>query len=207
MPAMNPMPSTKGRTETVTAEEFSSIFRAVSRRSRSGIRNRALFTVLNRAGLRLQEALDLTPRDLDLDAGTVNVRRGKGGTQGIVGMDDAACTVVARWMDVRARIGIGGRAPVFCLIEVGKQGKPLDQSYVRKALRVAAKCAGVESRVHPHCLRHSMASELVAEGVALTTVQAQLGHQNAAVTDKYLRRIAPVELVNAMRAREWSVEG
>lgn len=31
--------------------------------------------------------------------------------------------------------------------------------------------------------------------------------QEVAVTDRYLCRIAPVELVTAMRAREWSVDG
>jgi site-specific recombinase XerD len=45
-----------------------------------GDRARALIAVLWRAGLRIQEALDLTEPDLDPRRGPVLVRRGKGGT-------------------------------------------------------------------------------------------------------------------------------
>ena len=45
----------------------------------TGLRNRALLTVLYRAGLRISEALELRPKDLDLISGTVRVLCGKGG--------------------------------------------------------------------------------------------------------------------------------
>ena len=44
--------------------------------------------------MRLGEALNLYPRDLDPDAGTVNVRRGKGGKQRTIGLDPTAFAVI-----------------------------------------------------------------------------------------------------------------
>jgi integrase/recombinase XerD len=68
--------------------------------------------------------------------------------------------------------------------------------------RLAVK-EGIEKRVHPHGLRHTHAAELAAEAVPLNLVQAQLGHSSLATTDRYLRHIAPAQLIEAMRARSW----
>jgi site-specific recombinase XerD len=120
-----------------------------------------------------------------------------------VGIDEAAGAMVQHWIDSRKELGVSGKNPVFCLITTGKIGQPLDPSYVRHALKKAAVKAGIGKRVHPHSLRHSMASDLLSEGHNLTLIQAQLGHSTVATTDRYLRKIAPHELVAAMRARPW----
>jgi site-specific recombinase XerD len=108
--------------------------------------------------------------------------------------------VLERWLDRRRALAIGGRAPLFCTLA----GRALKPSYARMLLpRLAAK-AGIEKRVHPHGLRHTHA-ELAAEGMPLNLVQAQLGHSSLATTDRYLRHIAPAQLIEAMRARSWSL--
>lgn len=53
-----------------------------------------MFALTYRAGLRLQEALDLQPRDVDLDAGSINVREGKGTKQRMVGVDPGAVALL-----------------------------------------------------------------------------------------------------------------
>ena len=55
--------------------------------------------------------------------------------------------------------------------------------------------------VHPHALRHSLASALAMEGKPLPTITAQLGHSSTAVTDRYLAKIAPADLVIQIRDR------
>ena len=64
-----------------------------------------------------------------------------------------------------------------------------------------AQRAGIERRVHPHALRHSLASALAMEGKPLPTFTAQLGHSSTAVTDRYLAKIAPADLVAQVRDR------
>ena len=58
-------------------------------------------------------------------------------------------------------------------------------------------------RVHPHGLRHTHAAELAAENVPINVIQAQLGHSNAATTSRYIQHIAPQQLINTIRKREW----
>ena len=64
---------------------------------------------------------------------------------------------------------------------------------------------GMEKRVHPHGLRHTMAFELMMEGVPVPIIQQQLGHASLATTDRYLRHLAPRDVVMAMQQREWTV--
>ena len=66
------MAATKGKrpAEVLTEAEVRSLLAACSRRAPTGIRDRALLTVLYRAGLRIEEALDLKPADVDPDRGT-----------------------------------------------------------------------------------------------------------------------------------------
>jgi site-specific recombinase XerD len=199
-------PSTKGcryPVELLTTKEIERLLGQFSRRSPSGMRNQALVVTLWRAGLRLQEALDLRPRDLDLDAGTINVQRGKGGKQRIVAMDPTAMAVVAQWMARRAKLGAGRAAPLFCQISTGAVGKPMSPSYVRTALKRAADRAGIDKRVHPHQLRHVMATSLAREQFPLRLVQQQLGHSSLATTERYLAKLAPEELAAAMGRRQW----
>jgi site-specific recombinase XerD len=188
--------------EILTTAEANALLAACSSRAPTGIRNRALLAVLYRSGLRVGEALALRPADVDLEAGTIRVLRGKGGKARTVGIDAQACSVVARWLDRRRTSGTPRTAPLFCTLA----GEPLSDRYVRAMVKRMAERAGIQKRVHPHALRHTHASELAAEGVPMNLLQAQLGHSSLATTDRYVRHIAPAQLVQAIRAREWVVD-
>ena len=79
--------------------------------------------------------------------------------------------ILLRWVEKRQQMGINGRARLFCTL----QGRPLYPSYVRTMLARVADRAGVDKRVHPHGLRHSMAFELMWEGTPVPIIQAALG--------------------------------
>jgi len=181
--------------EPLRPEEVAELLKAASGRAPTGIRNRALLAVLYYAGLRVGEALALELRDLDLEAGTINVRRGKGSRQRTVGLNPAALAHLERWLDRRRDLGFNGRRPIFCTL----QGEPLSARYVRQALARYAERAGIEKRVHPHGLRHSHAAHLAMAGVPVHVIQKQLGHSSLATTGLYLDEIAPAEVVDAVR--------
>jgi len=69
--------------------------RACSRYAPTGLRNRALIALLYRAGLRINEALSLYPKDLDLNDGCIRVLNGKGGRSRTVGLDPGAAAVIS----------------------------------------------------------------------------------------------------------------
>jgi site-specific recombinase XerD len=195
------IPANKGKTykaEPLSEAEVQALLRQCSRRYPTGVRNRALITILYRAGLRVSEALDLKPADVDTGRGTVRVLHGKGDKARVVGLDDGALAVIEAWLEVRRRRGIrGGR--LFCTLE----GGPVSGSYVRAMLRRVAGRAGLEKRVHPHGLRHTFAAELLEEGVDVVTIQKALGHRWLNTTQVYLEHISPAAVVAAGRARQW----
>lgn len=198
-------PANKNRrypAEILTDAEVQRLIAACSHRAPTGIRNRALIVLLYRGGLRVSEALALMPKDLDVDAGTVRVLRGKGSKARTIGLDAAAFTFIQRWMDARRSRGINGHAPLLCTLKA----EPLKDAYVRALFKRLGEKAGIEKRVHPHGLRHSHAAQLAAEGVPMNIIQAQLGHSSLATTSRYLAHIAPQQLIEAMKRREWDVK-
>ena len=194
--------STRRPAEILTDDDAIALIRACSRRGSAGIRNAALIAVLWRAGLRLGEALDLKPRDLDLDHATLRVRHGKGDRSRTVGLDEQTIALVARWTDRRAKLGINGRAALFSTLN----GTRLDQSYVRHALSRLREKAGLERRAHAHGLRHSFAAGLAREGVPMNVIRDSLGHSSLSTTDRYLRDIAPQHVIDTMRRRDWAAD-
>ena len=185
--------------EVLTEAVVIVLIRACSARAPTGVRNRALIAVLWRSGLRISEALALELRDIDLDAGTLRVRHGKGDKSRTVGVDEQTAALLARWLDRRKKIGAGARAPIFCTLQGGR----IDSSYVRRLLPRLARKAGIDRRVHAHGLRHTYASELAREGTAINVIRDALGHTSLAVTDRYLRDVAPTHVIDTMRARRW----
>ena len=198
------IPANKGRKlppEPLTESEVKALIRACSQRAVTGVRNRALIVVLYRAGLRISEALALTPKDLDPLASTIRVLHGKGDKCRVAGLDAGAWAIVELWLNRRTASGINSRAPVFCTL----QGKSMKTAYVRKLLPRLARKAGIEKRVHAHGLRHTFAYELAGEGTPLHLIQSQLGHSSLATTDRYVRHLNPAAVVEAMKSRTWSL--
>src|SRR3954464_11954908 len=163
-----------------------------------GDRARGLIAVLWRAGLRIQEALDLGELDLDARRGSVLVRSGKGGRRREVGMDSWGFEQLEPWLRARPTMPVG---PLFCVIKGRTRGRAWHASAARAALRRRAARAGVRRRFAPHQLRHAHALELLREGVPLNVIQRQLGHRNLGVTSIYLQGIDPDEIIQTVHAR------
>jgi integrase/recombinase XerC len=64
-----------------------------------------------------------------------------------------------------------------------KTGKPLTS--IRKSLQNVAETAGIKERIYPHLLRHSAATQMIADGSDIRKVQGFLGHQDITMTQRY----------------------
>lgn len=195
--------STKGRrfpVEILSAEEVRAILAAAGRRRGAcGIRDRALVATLYRGGLRISEALDLMPKDIDLSTGAVAILDGKGHRARTVAVDGETVALIELWLASRAAKGLTGRQTLFCTLE----GKPMSGVQVRQHLKALAMKAGIEKRVHPHGFRHSRAVDLMRNGVDVKKIQQALGHGSLATTDTYLSHVAPLDVLDAMRSGTW----
>jgi integrase/recombinase XerC len=114
--------------DLLTAGEIERLMRACSNRAPTGIRNRALIAVAWRSGLRIGEVLALRSKDIDLDSGTLVVQHGKGDKRRVVGVDAGTAALLARWVDVRRKRGVDGRAPIFCTRDGGRCLKPATET-------------------------------------------------------------------------------
>ena len=193
--------TSKGRRfqpETLTPDEVQRLLASFSSGA-EGIRNRALVAVLYRTGLRINEALTLYPKDLDLERGAIRVLNGKGGKSRMVGVDPGATAMLKSWLDARASLGLNGTHSVYCV----RHGQPIRTEYIRVMLPRFARRAGIEKRVHAHGLRHTHAAELRAEGMDIGLISKQLGHSSTATTARYLDHVAPWAVIDGIGRRRW----
>ena len=136
----------KREIDIMTTDECHALLSACSK-APTGIRNQALIVVLWRVCLRIQEALDLRPKDVSEDS--IRVHSGKGDRARTVGLDPESSAVIQRWLIKRHEMGFKASQRLFCTLK----GGPVDTSYCRHLFKRLAKKAGLDKRVHPHGLR------------------------------------------------------
>lgn len=154
-------------------------------------RNYTLWMVLNWAGLRRAEAAALTRKDVDLVAGVLSVREGKGGKGRIVHIQPPLASIL-RWFlqDVRPQSAGGWVSPVLFL---NASGIALHPDGVRNLLHRDQLNAGIaeEDWFTCHGFRRAYATRLYkalrAESFRdpLVYVQQQLGHAYLSTTQRY----------------------
>jgi site-specific recombinase XerD len=189
----------KREIDILTTDECHALLTACSSKAPTGIRNQALIVVLWRVCLRIQEALDLRPKDFS--GKSIRIHSGKGGRARTVGVDPESSAVIQRWLAKRRDMGFNPSQRLFCTLK----GGPVDTSYCRHLFKRLAKKAGLDKRVHPHGLRHSGAVHLLDRGQKITVIAKQLGHSNLATTNTYLNHLKPADVVAAMQSRPgWS---
>lgn len=166
--------------------EVRALVGACSKRAVTGIRNKALLAVLWRTGIRISEALDLMPYDVDFERGTVRVRRGKGLKPRTTVLNNLDCVpLLCDWMRRREQLAAVDGGSLFCTLG----GTRTATSYIRHLMPRLAARAGLSRRVHAHALRHTHAADLAIAGVPVLAIQQQLGHASLSTTHEYLKRV------------------
>ncbi|MDR2184900.1 MAG: tyrosine recombinase [Treponema sp.] len=145
-----------------------------------GLRDRALFELIYSAGLRISEASVLNIRDLDFSRELLRVR-GKGSKERFVPLGEEAARWLRRYLK-EGRPVLAGARPGNALF-IGRTGKRLSRKGIWKNYAVLADQAGIGSKIHT--LRHSYATELLAGGADLRSVQELLGHADLSTTQIY----------------------
>ena len=187
--------------EVLTKSEVNQLIAKCSRRAPTGVRNRALITILYRSGLRLGEALALRPKDIETEeTSTIRILHAKGDKSRVVSMDEQAFAVLDHWIDARKKLGIGNGSPIFCTLA----GKSINSTQIRAWFRQLGRKCGIEKRVHAHGLRHTFAFELANEGIPIHVIQHALGHANVAITSLYISHLSPTVVIDTLKSREWA---
>jgi len=144
-------------------------------------RDRALFFLLLRTGIRIGEALALTMNDIDLRERKVHIFEGEKNNMGrVVYLSNDAVFCLRRWFK--------WRDPEKSVVFYGRGDTPICYSTARSRFAKYLKDAGLEHKGYTvHCLRHTYASELLNAGMRLEVLQQLLGHQDIEMTRRYAR--------------------
>jgi integrase/recombinase XerD len=148
------------------------------------VRDRAILEVMYAAGLRASEVGSLRLNQW-LPTTTSLLVTGKGDKQRLVPIGVPATQALVRWLETQ-RPGIvqGNEGRADHRLFTSNRGKPLERVAVWTIVTKYARVAGLH-KVHPHKLRHSFATDLLAGGCDLRTVQEFLGHENVVTTQIY----------------------
>ncbi len=142
------------------------------------VRDRAMFTLMLRCGLRIGEVAELQLTDLYLDEARPRlVARGKGRKERSVYLSPQAERSLRAYLRERPRV-------VSTFVFLSYQEAGLSTTAIHKRLMVYRAQAKI--KITAHCLRHTFANDLVSVDVPVTTIQKLLGHAWLATTQTYV---------------------
>lgn len=175
--------------EYLSKEELTAVLAKPDLRMRWGRRDAVLLSVLYDAGARVQELIDLSPRDLRLERPAHVRLTGKGRKTRIVPLMENT----AKLLEAFVRENELGRAdrqdlPLFS----GRRGERLSRSGMRfivqkYAASVGSSRSGSGRGVSPHTFRHTKGMHLRQAGVSLDVIRDFLGHSDIKTTEMYAR--------------------
>jgi site-specific recombinase XerD len=145
-------------------------------------RDRAIFMLMLRTGLRVEEVSRLTLGAIDLKRKKIFVNQGKGGKDRVVYISSDANRALIDYLECRPLSKSRG----LFLVEKGTcWGAPISVRGIQKRIEYYGKKAGL--KVSCHQLRHSMATQLLNVDTDLSTIQDLLGHGRVTTTQRYCR--------------------
>jgi len=144
------------------------------------IRDLAMMELMYSSGLRLAELVSLNVNDVDMKECIVPVT-GKGSKTRIVPVGSFAIDSLQQWLNVRSQLCKESEKALF----VSKRGKRISKRSVQERFKNWGVEKSLDSRLHPHRLRHSFASHLLESSGDLRAVQDLLGHSDISTTQIY----------------------
>jgi integrase/recombinase XerD len=161
-------------------EDVDALLSSINTESALGIRNRALYELIYSAGLRISEAVGLNTESLFLSENMARVT-GKGNKERLVVFGPDALYWLKRYLK-EARPELQGIRKTKALF-LGRSGKRLSRKGIWKNYKPIAINAGLSTKLHT--MRHTFATELLAGGADLRSVQELLGHAEISTTQIY----------------------
>jgi len=145
-------------------------------------RDWAMFRLMLRCGLRVEEVANLTLGAIDLKQLRLMVLNGKGSKDRVVYISADAAEGLTAYLKLRRHC----RMKKVFLVEKGVyKGKPISVRGIQKRIEYYAKKSGIT--ISCHRLRHTMATQLLNAEAEVETIQDLLGHNWITTTQRYCK--------------------
>jgi site-specific recombinase XerD len=143
------------------------------------VRDRAMFLLMLRCGLRVEEVARLTVDAVEYRKRQVFVASGKGAKDRVVYLSDDARAAVEAYLRGRSskakRLFLDQKGPL--------KGEPISVRGIQKRIEHYARKSGCD--ISCHRLRHTMATQLLNADADLSSIQDLLGHAHITTTQRY----------------------
>jgi site-specific recombinase XerD len=142
-------------------------------------KHRAILTTIYASGLRVSEAVQLRPADIDSSRMVLRVDQGKGRKDRYVMLSPRLLEVLRDYWRIER--------PRPWLFPGDGAGRHISKNAVEQACQKAHRAAGIDKPVTPHSLRHAFATHLLEAGTDVRRIQLLLGHRSLSTTSRYLK--------------------
>lgn len=142
-------------------------------------KHRAILTTCYAAGLRISEAIALTPSAIDSKRMVIRIEQGKGKKDRYTMLSPKLLEILRSWWRVEK--------PKDWLFPGDFPGQHITRFAVESECRIAQRISKIPKPITPHSLRHAFAVHLLEQGTDIRHIQLLLGHRSLATTAKYLR--------------------
>lgn len=144
----------------------------------TSLRNQVLVEFLLTTGCRVSEVSELNREDVNLEYRTARVV-GKGKKIRFVHFTEKCALLLERYISLSQNS--------LKALFVTSTGKRLHVRTIQLILMKLGKKAKLKTNLHPHRLRHTFATELLAKGADLAFIGDELGHSDVVTTQIYAR--------------------
>jgi site-specific recombinase XerD len=171
--------------EFLDSGELDRLLEAASGQDIKSLRDRSILELLFSAGLRVSELISINRDQINLARQEFSVK-GKGDKIRIVFISNTAKEALEKYLNKRMDID----PALFVRFSKKKKteaekNKRLTPRSIQRIVKYYAAKAGIVKDVHPHTLRHSFATDLLANGADIRSVQTMLGHSSITTTQIY----------------------
>src|SRR3989344_3079727 len=179
--------------EFLTVEEVERLIDATKSEKNkiASLRDKAIFEMLFSTGLRISELTNLKKDNVNIKRGEFSVR-GKGDKLRVVFLSKSAGETLGQYLKMRddnsKALFIRHKAKESADKEIESMGEAktgLTPRSIQRIIKKHAMVAGIMKKITPHTLRHSFATDLLANGADIRAVQEMLGHASISTTQIY----------------------
>ena len=152
------------------------------------MRYRTCLITIYSMGLRISEALRISPADFCSERMTLHIRNSKGNKDRLVPLPELTYYLLKKYWLTHRNANL--LFPKIC--QTSTTESHMLKGGVQSALRAALRDSGIRKKITVHSLRHSYATHLVEMGINLRVIQEILGHSSPVTTAVYTKLSKPV---------------
>ncbi len=167
--------------EVLDVNEINSMIDSYDKGKYLGLRNSLIIETMYSTGCRVSELCNMKLSDIDLERKMIKIK-GKGGKYRIVPIGSYLEKSILQFIQKREENKI--KSPYLILSKTYKQ---IDRTAIYRVVRQCALSVGITRNIHPHTIRHSVATHMLEGGCDLRLIQEFLGHSSISTTQIYTK--------------------